>query len=242
MKHRLVIKKLCVSLSKPNILQDVSLDISSPITAVLGPSGSGKTTLLRCLAQLVPYQADAMMLDATPLQQYANGSMGLVFQQWHLFPHMSVLQNLVFAPIKHGISPQDAQTKALFLLDELGVLDQVDAMPSHLSGGQKQRVAIARALMTEPPLLLLDEPTSALDPELVNDVADLIKSLVRPERLIIVVTHELRLAKRMADDIVFMHEGRILDHVDCKKFFQGNGISERATIFLDHFRDEKGKI
>jgi ABC-type polar amino acid transport system ATPase subunit len=155
---------------------------------------------------------------------------------------MSVLRNLTFAPIKHGAPAKEAEEKAIFLLRELGIENLVAATPPHLSGGQKQRVAIARALMMDPPLLLLDEPTSALDPELVNDVADLIKSLASPERLIIVVTHELRLAKRIANDVIFMHEGNILDHTACKSFFKGEGVSERASTFLDHFRDEKGKL
>lgn len=242
MTHALNIQKLSVTLQKKNILQGVNCHIQQPITAILGPSGSGKTTLLRCLAQLISYKAALMNLNGKHLSEYDRGSIGLVFQQWHLFPHMSVLQNLVFAPIKHGENARTAEDKALFLLGELGVEDQVYAMPQRLSGGQKQRVAIARALMMDPPLLLLDEPTSALDPELVNDVADLIKSLAKPERLIVVVTHELRLAKRIADDIVFMHAGRVLDHVSCKNFFMGKDISERASVFLDHFRDEEGTI
>lgn len=237
MTHTLAIKHLSARMQKVDILKNISLTCSSPITAVLGPSGSGKTTLLRCLAQLIACKADVLALDGLPLKDYPRGAVGLVFQQWNLFPHMTVLKNLTFAPTKQGVPANVAEAKAYVLLEQLGIANRAGLLPGRLSGGQKQRLAIARALMMDPPLLLLDEPTSALDPELVNDVADLIKSLAMPGRIIMVVTHELRLAKRVADDIVFMHEGRVLDHVSCDHFFQGKNISERAKIFLEHFRD-----
>lgn len=237
--NTLIIKRLAATLQGNDILKNVSLTCTSPITAILGPSGSGKTTLLRCLAQLIPCHAETLTLNGRPLHQYARGSIGLVFQQWHLFAHMTCLKNLTFAPVKNGMDKNVAEAKAFALMEQLGIANRAELTPNRLSGGQKQRLAVARALMMDPPLLLLDEPTSALDPELVNEVGDLIKSLAMPGCNIIVVTHELRLAKRIADDIVFMHEGRILDHTSCEAFFECNNVSERAKIFLEHFRDNR---
>lgn len=239
MTHTLQIKRLSAHINGNAVLKNISLLCSQSITAILGPSGSGKTTLLRCLAQLLPCEFDALTLDNVDLAKQPHGAIGLVFQQWNLFPHMSCLKNLTFAPVKQGVKKDVAEAKAFVLLEQLGLSSKAGLMPQRLSGGQKQRLAIARALMMDPPILLLDEPTSALDPELVNDVGDLIKSLAMPGRIIIVVTHELRLAKRVADDVVFMHEGRVLDHVSCEAFFRGEKISERATMFLEHFRDNR---
>lgn len=237
MSLALSVEKLSVSFGEKPILQDLSFTCNGSITAILGPSGSGKTTLLRCLAQLIPYKANNVHFEGQDLASFPNGKVGLVFQQFNLFPHMTALENLLFAPTQQGQDRHVAQAKADKLMEQLNIQNFHDKYPQDLSGGQKQRFAIARALMLDPPLLLLDEPTSALDPELVHEVGDVIKKISSPERMLIVVTHELRLARHVADDIIFMDQGAILDHISCKRFFSGQEVSDRAKLFLEHFRN-----
>lgn len=208
-----------------DVLKDITLDLGvGKIVALLGPSGSGKSTLLRCIAHLE--EIDGGVLTNT------GRSTGLVFQAFHLFPHMTVLKNLTYAPLKAGLKSASAiEQEAFETLESVGLADKATAYPSQLSGGQKQRIAIARALMMHPDVLLFDEPTSALDPELVSDMARLIGSLKRPDRLIIIATHELRVAKMIADDVVFLDQGIVAEQSPTSAFFTAPA-SDRARGFL----------
>lgn len=218
------------------ILNDVSFKAyKGKITAIIGPSGSGKTTLLRSIAHLDPIQQGSIVLDTTPLFDLPTGTAGLVFQGFHLFPHLTVLENLTFAPIQKGVPKTDAQEKATELLASLGLQGKEGTYPHKLSGGQKQRVAMARAMMLDPAIMMFDEPTSALDPEMVNDVGDMIKKTLAPHRVVLLVTHEIRLAKKIADHILFLDHGVLLDNVSKDVFFEplpNSVLSDRATAFL----------
>lgn len=219
------------------ILNDISLTAKKgEITAVIGPSGSGKTTLLRCVAQLQEWQGD-ILLEGVSIGTYKPGTVGLAFQAFHLFPHLSVWENITFAALKKGLSQETVFAKAADLLDQFGLTDYQKSSPLRLSGGQRQRVCIARALMLDPPLMLFDEPTSALDPELVNEVGDIIKNTLSADRTILLVTHEIRLAKRIAHRIIFLERGHILDNCLTADFFSSAPsipLSERAQRFLNN--------
>ncbi|MDP3371386.1 MAG: ATP-binding cassette domain-containing protein [Candidatus Paracaedibacteraceae bacterium] len=221
-----------------SILDHLSFDVNDgEILAILGPSGAGKTTLLRCLALLHKQTAGRITFNGAPIDTLAPGKVGIVFQGFNLFPHLTVLENLLLAPKCHKKDTSQAlNDKAKKLLCQFGLESQIHVYPHSLSGGQKQRVAIARALMMDPPVLLFDEPTSALDPELINEVSDIIKALRQPNRVILVVTHEVRLARHVADQILFMNNGMILDNVTNAVFFNesGDGLSGRAKIFLSN--------
>ena len=210
------------------------------ITVIMGASGSGKTTLLRLMASLIPYQKGEIFLNQHPISILKTGEVGMVFQQFHLFPHMSVLENLILSPqIVQGKNRYALVQEAEELLIQFGLSGLEDRSPHQLSGGQKQRVAIIRSLMMHPKVLLFDEPTSALDPELVRDVATIIKTLKKPDRVIVVVTHEPRLAKLAGDDLVFMDQGEILDYVPISEFFtQTTALSLRAQTFIHNLNDE----
>lgn len=207
------------------ILNDITLNLSvGKVIALLGSSGSGKSTLLRCISKLENLDSGTIICQGKTI--------GLVFQGFHLFPHMTVLKNLTYAPIKAGKeSVEIITTRAKDILISVGLQDKSENTPGQLSGGQKQRVAIARALMMNPDVLLFDEPTSALDPELVSDMARLIASLKRPDRLIIIATHELRVAKMIADEIVFLDQGAVAEQTPTETFFKEPN-SERARGFL----------
>jgi ABC-type polar amino acid transport system ATPase subunit len=224
------------------ILNQVSFKAyKGKITAIIGPSGSGKTTLLRSIAQLDTIQEGTINLDAEPVSNLPQGSVGLVFQAFHLFPHLTVLENLTFALIQRGGHAQATEEKAKNLLESLGLTGKESSYPHKLSGGQKQRVAMARAMMMDPPIMMFDEPTSALDPEMVNDVGDMIKKTLAPHRVVLLVTHEIRLAKKIADHILFLDHGVLLDNISKDAFFKplpNADISERACVFLknlNHF-------
>jgi len=206
------------------------------ITSIVGPSGSGKTTLLRCLAQLTPITSGNAKFDDQDLRELSHGEIGLVFQSFHLFPHLTLLDNLTIAPISQGVSRRVAEEKAMHLLKQFSLNGKERRHPSQISGGQKQRVAIARALMMDPPLLLFDEPTSALDPEMVNEVGEIISSLQDSKRVIILVTHEIRLAERIADRVLFLDHGILLDNLVSTEFFAKNRskLSKRAQKFLSN--------
>jgi ABC-type polar amino acid transport system ATPase subunit len=218
------------------ILSDITFNAyKGKITAIIGPSGSGKTTLLRSIAQLDPIQRGKINLDAAPVAELPKGSVGMVFQAFHLFPHLTVLENLTFALVQKGVSGQDAEQKAEALLESLGLKGKELVYPHKLSGGQKQRVAMARAMMMDPPVMMFDEPTSALDPEMVNDVGHMIKKTLAPHRVVLLVTHEIRLAEKIADHILFLDHGVLLDNISKDAFFKplpNSDISERASVFL----------
>ncbi|MFJ3213411.1 amino acid ABC transporter ATP-binding protein [Streptomyces flaveolus] len=211
------------------VLKGIDLTVrSGEVTVVLGPSGSGKSTLLRTVNHLEKVDRGAVTVDGALIGYRRTGDrlrelperevlrqrtrIGFVFQNFHLFPHLTVLENITEAPVSALKRPRrEAAEAARRLLDRVGLADKADAYPRHLSGGQQQRVAIARALALEPKLLLFDEPTSALDPELVGEVLDVIKDLARQGTTMIVVTHEIGFAREVADTVVFMDDGRIVE-------------------------------
>ena len=220
------------------ILDEITFDVKDgQILAILGPSGAGKTTLLRCLALLHEQTSGTITVNGAPINTLAAGKIGIVFQGFNLFPHLTVLDNMLLAPTCHKKDTAEALIKkAHELLTQFGLAAHSGAHPHNLSGGQKQRVAIARALMMDPPVLLFDEPTSALDPELINEVSEIIKALRQPNRVILVVTHEVRLARHVADHILFLDNGVLLDNVSRDVFFNesGEGLSLRARTFLSN--------
>ena len=200
-------------------LDGASLEIKKgEVVVIIGPSGSGKSTFLRCMNLLeVPTGGQILFneVDITDKRTNINihrQKMGMVFQHFNLFPHMTILKNMTLAPTKLlGKSKQDAEAKAMQLLERVGLADRADAYPSQLSGGQKQRIAIVRALCMEPEVMLFDEPTSALDPEMVGEVLDVMKELAKEGMTMVVVTHEMGFAKEVGDRVVFMDEGKIVE-------------------------------
>ncbi len=213
-----------------HVLRGVDLEVPrGSVTVVLGPSGSGKSTLLRCLNELEEITAGSVHVDGELLgyRRDAQGVLhrlhptriaaqrsriGMVFQRFHLFGHMTALENVIEAPVQvRGLSRRAARTRALELLDRVGLTDRVDHYPAQLSGGQQQRVAIARALAMDPELMLFDEPTSALDPELVGEVLTVMKALAASGMTMVVVTHEIGFAREVADHVVFMDDGVIVE-------------------------------
>jgi len=208
------------------------------VTVVLGPSGSGKTTLMRTLAKLEPFDSGYIFLDDIPLKAVPASKIGMVFQGFSLFPHLTILENLTLAPIKAmELLKEEAVKKAMDLLEQFGLADKAAAVPGNLSGGQKQRVAMCRTLMMEPALLMMDEPTSALDPEMVKDVAEFIQTLRSKNRSMLIVSHELRLAQLCADRVFFMDEGILLDDLSKEDFFDPihQKISKRGAKFLENY-------
>jgi|YelNats1bottle14_1022556.scaffolds.fasta_scaffold00117_8 polar amino acid transport system ATP-binding protein len=209
------IERLVKRFGKLEVLKGVNLEVKrKEAIVIIGPSGGGKSTLLRCINKLEEYQGGKIYLDGVDIDQYDVNKLrtriGMVFQQFNLFPHMNVLQNLILAPTKVKNMPEnEAIEKAKALLSRVGLLDKIDAYPEQLSGGQKQRVAIARALMMDPEIMLFDEPTSALDPELVGEVLDVMKDLANSGMTMLVVTHEMGFARDVADRIVFISQGVI---------------------------------
>ena len=208
------------------------------VAVIVGPSGSGKSTMLRSLNLLeMPTSGHIYFdnVDVTDKKVNINihrQKMGMVFQQFNLFPHMTVLKNMTLAPMKLlGKSKEEAEAKALELLDKVGLKDRADAYPSQLSGGQKQRVAIVRALAMNPDVMLFDEPTSALDPEMVGEVLDVMKSLAKEGMTMVVVTHEMGFAKEVADRVIFIDEGIIMEDAPPSEFFE-NPKNERLKAFL----------
>ena len=230
-------------------LDGVSMSVyEGEVVAILGPSGSGKSTLVRCIDQLETIDGGSMRLDGELLgyerlgghlrpmtpsgKQRQQRRMSMVFQQFNLFPHWTVLRNITEAPVHvHGVSAADARTRALELLERVGLSDKAHAYPRHLSGGQQQRVAIARSVAVDPRILLFDEPTSALDPELVDEVLQTMKQLAHTGRTMVVVTHELEFARNVADRCVFMADGRVVEDRPADAFFD-DPQSERLRTFL----------
>ena len=232
------------------VLNGISLTVEQgEVLCIIGPSGSGKSTFLRCLnhlesinggriyvnAELMGYRQVGKVLHELKPKDIARQrqSIGMVFQRFNLFPHMTALQNVIEAPIGvAGVSPEDAETLGLELLAQVGLADKADHYPAQLSGGQQQRVAIARALAMKPKLMLFDEPTSALDPELVGDVLDVMKNLAKAGMTMIVVTHEMGFAREVADKVVFIDKGLIVEQGTPKQVLD-NPQESRTKAFLN---------
>jgi ABC-type polar amino acid transport system ATPase subunit len=207
-------------------LADINLSVEQgEVVVILGPSGSGKSTLIRCINLLEEYQQGNIRVAD---QRVENGprlagircEVGMVFQNFNLYPHMTVLANVALAPVRvRGMHRRDAQARARVLLDKVGMSAQADKYPSQLSGGQQQRVAIARTMAMEPRVMLFDEPTSALDPEMVGEVLDVMQNLARSGVTMVVVTHEMGFARKVADRVIFMENGRIIEQNAPEAFF-----------------------
>ena len=221
------------------VLTDCSTQVSKgEVVVVCGPSGSGKSTIIKCVNALEPFQKGEILVDGvsagspkTDLPKL-RARIGMVFQNFELFPHMSVTDNLTLGQIKVlGRSPDEARERGLKLLDRVGLLAHKDKFPGQLSGGQQQRVAIARALSMDPIAMLFDEPTSALDPEMINEVLDVMVQLAQEGMTMMVVTHEMGFAKRVAHRVIFMDAGKIVEDCTKDEFF-GTQRSERAQLFL----------
>ncbi|MBM7599836.1 polar amino acid transport system ATP-binding protein [Virgibacillus halotolerans] len=221
------------------VLKNISASVKQgEVVAVIGPSGSGKSTFLRCLNLLEqPTTGEIFMNEQEITKEKTNKlevrkHIGMVFQHFHLFPHMTVLENVTYAPIKvKGLSKEEAKKLAKQLLAKVGLTDKLDAYPNRLSGGQKQRVAIARALSMEPEIMLFDEPTSALDPEMVKEVLDVMKDLAHTGMTMVVVTHEMNFAKEVADRVLFLDDGVLVEGGEPESFFN-QPQTERAQDFL----------
>ena len=233
------VNNLHKSFEKNEVLKGINEHIEKgEVVVVIGPSGSGKSTFLRCLNLLeVPTSGEIIFegknitdkkVDINKIRE----KMGMVFQQFNLFPHKTVLDNLTIAPIKvKGVSKADAEKKAKELLDRVGLLNKADAYPSSLSGGQKQRIAIARALAMDPDVMLFDEPTSALDPEMVGEVLNVMKELAKEGMTMVVVTHEMGFAREVGDRILFMDNGKIVEEGSPEEIFS-NPKNPRTIDFL----------
>jgi len=220
-------------------LNTVSIDISmGERVVVCGPSGSGKSTLIRCINQLEKHDSGSITINGTTLDgsraslKSIHDNVGMVFQQFNLFPHLSVLDNLTLGPIRsRKMSKSDANELAMQYLERVRIPEQAEKYPTQLSGGQQQRVAIARSLCMEPNIMLFDEPTSALDPEMINEVLDVMVELAESGMTMICVTHEMGFARRVADTMIFMDHGEIVEKSDKEKFFTAPD-SERCQEFL----------
>ncbi len=222
-----------------HVLKDIDLSVArGEVVVVIGPSGSGKSTLCRTINRLETIDSGTITVDGQPLpaegKQLAQlrSRVGMVFQSFNLFAHKTVLENVTLGPMRvKGIKKADADKRGRELLDRVGISVQADKYPAQLSGGQQQRVAIARALAMDPTVMLFDEPTSALDPEMINEVLDVMTTLARDGMTMIVVTHEMGFARRAADRVVFMDDGRIVEEAEPHQFFD-NPRSDRAKDFL----------
>jgi glutamate/aspartate transport system ATP-binding protein len=221
------------------VLDDCSTEVrKGEVIVVCGPSGSGKSTLIKCVNGLEPFQKGEIVVDGVEVGDpktnlnKLRARLGMVFQNFELFPHMTVTENLTIAQTKVlGRTPEAAREKGMKLLARVGLEAQAGKFPGELSGGQQQRVAIARALSMDPICMLFDEPTSALDPEMINEVLDVMVSLAREGMTMMVVTHEMGFARKVANRVIFMDEGRIVEDADKDAFF-GTPRSERAQQFL----------
>ena len=227
------------SFGKLNVLTGIDMEIKKgEVVVVIGPSGSGKSTFLRCLNRLEEPTGGTILFEDTDITSpkcninIHRQKMGMVFQQFNLFPHLTVLRNLTIAPMKLlGMSKEDAEKKGIELLERVGLADKANAYPNQLSGGQKQRVAIVRALAMNPEVMLFDEPTSALDPEMVGEVLDVMKDLAKEGMTMVVVTHEMGFAREVADRVVFMADGVIAEEGTPEVIFE-NPQNPRTKQFL----------
>jgi len=218
------------------VLKRVTVTVSrGEVVVICGPSGSGKSTLLRCINGLEPIHGGSIRIDGTrigPPSAQLRSAVGMVFQQFNLFPHLTVLQNLLLGPLKVRKQPrQDAERLARALLTRVGIAEKADAYPDMLSGGQQQRAAIARALCMEPKIMLFDEPTSALDPEMIKEVLDVMRDLARDGMTMVVVTHEMGFAREVADRVIFIDQGQIIEISEPDSFFS-NPREPRTKQFI----------
>ena len=233
------VNNLKKSFNGVQVLSGISEEIhEGEVVVIIGPSGSGKSTFLRCLNLLeTPDEGDVYIdgeritdpkIDVNKIRQ----KMGMVFQHFNLFPHLTVLENITLAPVKlKKMTPEEAVKKAYELLDIVGLSEKANAYPASLSGGQKQRIAIARSLAMEPEIMLFDEPTSALDPEMVGEVLDVMKNLAKSGMTMVVVTHEMGFAKEVGTRLLFIDEGKVIENGNPKDIFE-NPTQERTKIFL----------
>ena len=224
---------------KFQVLKEINLEVKPKEKIVVcGPSGSGKSTLIRCINRLEEHQEGLIIVDGNEISENTKNieniraEVGMVFQQFNLFPHLSILDNCTLAPIwVRKLPKKKAEEVAMANLKRVQIEDQAEKFPGQLSGGQQQRAAIARALCMEPKIMLFDEPTSALDPEMIKEVLDVMVNLAKQGMTMIVVTHEMGFAKEVADQMIFMDEGRIVERAKTKDFFE-NPKSDRTKLFL----------
>ncbi|MEO9650344.1 MAG: amino acid ABC transporter ATP-binding protein [Roseobacter sp.] len=222
-----------------HVLKNINLTVAAGEKVVIcGPSGSGKSTVVRCINRLEEHQKGTIRFNQSELTNdpksvaSIQGEIGMVFQQFNLFPHLSVLENLILGPMKaRGMNRTQAVEKAQHYLERVRIPDQADKAPGQLSGGQQQRVAIARSLCMEPKVLLFDEPTSALDPEMISEVLDVMVELAQDGMTMVVVTHEMGFARKVADKMIFMDQGEIIEQSEPTAFFE-NPQTERCKTFL----------
>lgn len=234
-----VLSKVNKSFGSNQVLHDIDLTLAcGEVVVLIGPSGSGKSTLCRCVNRLETLTSGVISVDGVPLPQEGRAlarlraNVGMVFQSFNLFAHKTVLDNITLGPIKvRKQAPAAAREQAMSLLERVGIGDKADHYPAQLSGGQQQRAAIARALAMQPKVLLFDEPTSALDPEMINEVLDVMVDLARSGMTMLVVTHEMGFARRAADRVVFMDQGRIVEVGPPQHFFD-SPRSDRLRAFL----------
>jgi ABC-type polar amino acid transport system ATPase subunit len=238
--HLVTLAGVCKSFGENLVLDGIDLEIDrGSAVVVAGPSGSGKSTMLRCINGLESIDEGTIRFDGREVHSTGReiygirAEIGMVFQQFNLFPHMTVLENITLAPLEVGrASKEEGRQRALRLLERVGIPEKSDDYPADLSGGQQQRVAIARALAVEPKLMLFDEPTSALDPEMIREVLDVMRDLARDGMTMIVVTHEMGFAREVCDRIVFIDDGRIVEQGTPDEFFNQTR-SDRAKEFVD---------
>ena len=234
------VDRLYKSFGNLKVLREITTEIhKGEVIAIIGPSGCGKSTFLRCLNLLEIPTSGKIYIDGVDITlpkadiMKIRQKVGMVFQHFHLFPHMTVLQNVIYAPVKvKQVAKDEARLKGLELLEKVGLSDKVEVYPSKLSGGQKQRVAIARCLAMEPEILLMDEPTSALDPEMVKEVLDVMKALTKTGITMAIVTHEMGFAREVAHRILFLDGGKVAEDVPPQEFFS-NPKCDRAKQFLE---------
>ena len=240
MTEKILVERLVKKYGDNTVLNDINVSINEgDVVCVIGPSGSGKSTFLRCLNQLEEASSGDIIIDGANLTDkntdinQVRQHIGMVFQHFNLFPHLSILENIVLAPTDLGrLSKDEAEKKALELLERVGLADKKDAYPDSLSGGQKQRVAIARALAMNPDIMLFDEPTSALDPEMVGDVLGVMKDLAKQGMTMVIVTHEMGFAKEVANRVMFIDGGNFLEDGSPEQVFE-NPQNPRTKDFLD---------
>ncbi len=233
------VNNLQKSFGQLNVLKGIDAEVKKgEVVCVIGPSGSGKSTFLRCLNRLEEPTGGTIMIEGVDITDpttdinVVRQEVGMVFQRFNLFPHMTVLDNVTLAPVQVRKETREAVLeRAKLLLKKVGLADKAQAYPAQLSGGQQQRVAIARALAMQPRIMLFDEPTSALDPEMVNEVLDVIKALAKEGMTMVVVTHEMGFAREVADRVIFMDEGRIVEEGKPEQIFS-QATNQRTKAFL----------